>query len=266
MKTVLYYFSATGNSLQVARTLARELGHCEMVPIAKAVGSERIAVQAPRVGILFPVFAWGMPRIVEEFVSKLSFEGKPYLFAVATCVAIQGNTLREMRKALRRRGADLDAGFAVKAGRSSLMRLNALDHIVIKLDRHRLRIQTAEARMPEMVAKIEKLSGHKPETSSWTANLLGSMFHGLAVNTFRSIDNNFMVEDSCQGCGLCASLCPRSNIVIENHRPVFLHNCELCHACIQGCPGFAIRHPNFDSSLKQYRNPAVSIPDLQYKS
>lgn len=262
MKTTIFYFSATGNSLSLTRNLANELGDCEILSIANAINNQTFKITTPRVGIVFPVFAWGMPRIVEEFVSKLSFSGKPYIFAVATCVAIQGNTLNDLKKALRQKGADLNAGFAVKAGRSSLMQLNWLDNIIIKLDRQRLKIKSAEARMSEMVAKIERLAKHKPETSSWVANIFGSMFHGLAVKTFKNIDSTFVVEDSCKGCGNCVKLCPRSNIVIENNRPVFLHNCELCHACIQWCPNFAIKHPNFDKSLKQYRNKEIQMKDL----
>lgn len=262
MKTTIFYFSATGNSLSLTRNLADELGDCEIVSIAKAINNQTIKITTPRVGIVFPVFAWGMPRIVEEFVSKLSFSGKPYIFAIATCVAIQGNTLKDFKKALRLKGADLNAGFAVKAGRSSLIQLNSLDNIIIKLDRHRLKIKTAKDRMPEIVTKIERLAKHKPETSSWAANIFGSVFHGLAIKTFKNIDSAFVVEDSCKGCGNCAKLCPRSNIVIENGRPVFLHNCELCHACIQWCPNFAIKHPNFDNSLKQYSNPAIRMNDM----
>lgn len=262
METTIFNFSAAGNSLSLTKNIANKLGNCEIVPIAKVVSDETVKIKAPRIGIVFPVFAWGMPRIVEEFVGKLSFSGKPYIFAIATCVAIPGNTLNDLKKALQHKGVDLDAGFVVKAGRSSLMQLNSLDSIIIKLDRQRLSIKTVEDRLPEIIAEIEKFAKHKQETSSWAANIFGSMFHGLALKSFKSIDSKFVVEDSCNGCGNCARLCPRSNIVIENGRPVFLHNCELCHACIQWCSNFAIKHPNFDSSLKQYRNSAVSLTDM----
>lgn len=262
METTIFYFSATGNSLSLARNLANELINCELVPIAKAITKESIVVSTPRIGIVFPVFAWGMPRIVEEFVNKLTFIGKPYIFAIATCVAIQGNSLKDLRKAFRQKGADLNAGFAVKSGRSSLMRLNSLDKIIIKLDRNRLRLRPAEDRLPMITAKIEKLGVHRPETSSLAANIFGSIFHGLALKTFRSIDHSFFVEDSCSGCGNCSKICPRSNIVIEEGRPTFLHNCEFCHACIQWCPNFSIKQPNFDRSLKQYRNNSVKMSDL----
>ncbi len=264
METTIFYFSATGNSLSLTRKMANALGHCKLIPMATVVNNPRIDVTTPRVGLIFPVYAWGMPRIVEECVSKLSFSGNPYIFSVVTCVAIQGNTLFDLRKHLRRKGVELHAGFAVKAGRSSLMKMNALDIIIMRLDRHRLHIKTAEERMPELVATIGKLALHKPERSSLAATRFGSLFHGLGMKTFKQVDRTFVVEDACTGCGTCANLCPRSNIVIENGRPVFLHNCELCHACIQWCPNFAIKHRNFDDVPKQYRNDSVNVSDMIY--
>lgn len=263
METSIFYFSATGNSLSLARNLVNDMNQCELIPIANLVNQERIETNASRIGIIFPVFAWGMPRIVEEFVEKLSWTGKPYIFAIATCVAIQGNTLKDLKKCLRRKGADLHAGFAVKAGRSSLMQRNFLDNIIIKLDRQRLRLRTGESRIAEMATIIENKATHQPETSSGAANVFGSLFHGLALKSFKTGDNRFVIKDSCTGCGNCVKICPRNNIVLEHGRPTFRHNCELCHACIQWCSNFAIQHPNFDQSLKQYRNPAINLIDLQ---
>jgi flavodoxin len=34
MKTIIYYFSGTGNSLAAARKISAILGECELVPIA----------------------------------------------------------------------------------------------------------------------------------------------------------------------------------------------------------------------------------------
>lgn len=262
MKTTIYYFSATGNSLQLARSIAANLEHCELVPMARALGNEMIEPSSERIGLIFPVFAWGMPRMVNEFVSKLSLKGRPYIFAAATCVAIPGNTLRDLQKLLRQRGSDLQAGFVVKSGRSSLMKLNSLDKIIIRLDRKRKTLRNPDDRISEIVSTVRNLQRHRPETSSPAANLFGSMFHDLALKSFKTIDSAFLVNDSCEGCGHCARICPRSNIIMQNNRPVFQHNCELCHACIQWCPNFAIRHPNFDGALKQYRNPEIKMKDL----
>ncbi|HIH26887.1 MAG TPA: 4Fe-4S ferredoxin, partial [Methanoregulaceae archaeon] len=39
MKTRVYYFTGTGNSLAVAGGLCRRLGDCELVPVASAASA-----------------------------------------------------------------------------------------------------------------------------------------------------------------------------------------------------------------------------------
>lgn len=262
MKTTIFYFSATGNSLNIARNVAAELGETELVSIARLLESGSIETLSERIGFIFPVFAWGVPRIVVDFINKVNLKNKKYIFALATCVAIPGNTLAELQKLLRQKNVHLDASFAVRSGRSSLMKLNILDKIIKILDSKRKRIKTDNSRLNELVLSIKNLAKNKPETSSWSANIFGSMFHEMALKSFRYADTGFIISDSCKGCGNCEKLCPRGNIHIENGKPVFQHNCELCHACIQWCPGFAIKHPNFDPELIQYHNPAIRVNDM----
>jgi flavodoxin len=57
VKTILYYFSGTGNSLAAAKKIAAALGDCELVSIASlAKTSGDIVPQAERVGIISPVY------------------------------------------------------------------------------------------------------------------------------------------------------------------------------------------------------------------
>lgn len=262
MTTTIYHFSATGNSLKLARDIAGHLEDVRLVPIAGSLRTGATRCTTDRIGLVFPVFAWGLPRIVAEFARRLQAEGNPYVFAVATCVAIPGGTLVELRNLLRRNGIALHAGFSVSAARSSLMKLNGFDRVMIALDRKRASIRSGQERIHEIVAAIQDLKPHRPETSSPLANAIGSLVHGLALKSFRTIDSSFVVGNSCKGCGNCAKVCPRSNIEILEGRPVFRHDCEFCHACIQWCPNFAIRHPGFDDDPRQYRNPAVRIGEI----
>jgi ferredoxin len=262
MKTTILYFSATGNSYCIARTLSDHIGECQVKSISHLLNRKPYIVSTPVVGFIFPVYAWGMPRIVEEFISNLQFEGKPYIFTITSCVAIPGNTLNDVGELLQKQGQKLSAGFTISAGRSSLMQLNTLDKIIIRLDRKRKKIRNIEMRLPEIIRVVSKQAMHKPESSSYFANLFGSIFHKLAIKSFISADSSFIIRDTCTNCGRCANICPRSNIIIKEGKPDFGHNCELCHACIQWCPTFSIKHPNFDTSLKQYHNPSVKYQDM----
>ena len=57
MKTVVYYFTGTGNSLDVAEGLSRALGNCEPSRL---------------------------PALVADFAARLNPEGVSYVFAVVT--------------------------------------------------------------------------------------------------------------------------------------------------------------------------------------
>lgn len=262
MKTTLYYFSATGNSLKLARDLAAQLGACQLVAIADALARGATTSASERVGLVFPVYAWGLPRMVEEFVGRLEAPAARYTFALASCVRIPGRTLQDLGDRLEARGLRLGAGYVVRGGRSSLMRLNALDRLMIRLERSRPPPPLPEERLDDILNDIRALRVRRPETSSWLASLIGGLLHGPALKTFKTMDSKFEVGDGCTGCGTCVEVCPRANVRLAGSRPVFAHDCELCHACIQWCPRFALRHPNFDPVPRQYRNAAVRLPDL----
>ena len=85
MKTIIYYFTGTGNSLAAARSICHHLGDCELVSIASLAGTTgEITPSADRVGIVCPVYDLGLPSIVAEFVQRLDLSHAGYCFAVLT--------------------------------------------------------------------------------------------------------------------------------------------------------------------------------------
>ena len=96
MKTVIYYFSATGNSLQVARDLSLLLDDAIFVPIPASVETELLP---QNIGIVFPVHLWGVPETVLHFIEqfKRCDTGK-YFFAIATYKSQAGDPIGQLRK------------------------------------------------------------------------------------------------------------------------------------------------------------------------
>jgi flavodoxin len=73
MSTEIYYFSATGNSLVVARDIAVKMNG-KMIPIPSVMDKESITTDAGLIGIVFPVYHAvfdGMPLMIKRFVNKL---------------------------------------------------------------------------------------------------------------------------------------------------------------------------------------------------
>jgi hypothetical protein len=111
MKTVIYYFTGTGNTLAVARDLAAELGETTLVPLRRAMQAGVVTPDADTVGIAFPVHYLDMPAIVREFVCRLRFGGDPRVFGIATCGERPGGALFSLDRVLRERGSHLWAGY-----------------------------------------------------------------------------------------------------------------------------------------------------------
>ena len=105
--------------MAATRSIAAGLGEAELISIPTVMAG-RINAAAPKIGLVFPVYAWGLPRIVADFVKKLKLNKEQYVFAVATSGGTPAGTLRQLQKMLQQSGADWAAGFVVKKTFGSL--------------------------------------------------------------------------------------------------------------------------------------------------
>src|SRR5690242_6613925 len=75
--------------------------------------TDGIRITSERIGIVFPVYVYGIPLMVSRFVDRINSSGDKYFFAVATFRAQPGGALLLLSKKLRSKGLKLSAGFNV---------------------------------------------------------------------------------------------------------------------------------------------------------
>jgi ferredoxin len=216
MKTIIYYFTGTGNSLAVAKKIAAALGDCELVPIALLQDPKGEIIPAvDRVGIVCPVYDAGVPRIVAEFTGCLDLSRAGYTFAIVTMGGTGVSALHQLNGILgKRHGTKLDAAFAVKmpgnfppVGRPPAGEKKGA--ILAAADNHLA-----------MIAQIIDQGLAVPPGFSPISSLLRYFLYPPFFKNVNGMDKDFTVSDACTSCGTCAKVCPVGNITMEKERPV----------------------------------------------
>jgi len=255
----LFYFTGTGNSLQVARDLARELGNTQVVAMPEA-WRDRNTTASGCIGLVFPVYCWGMPRLVRRFAADVAIENVTYAFAVCTYAGGFGNTLIETADALDARGVRLDAGFGVKMPGNYVPMQD-----IWPQEKQQKTFAVAREKVREIAATVKNREQRAPERHWPAINWIARGVRAVMVPRLPASDVKFSVDATCNGCGVCERICPVHNIQITKGKPAWLHNCEQCLACLHWCPQRAIQFGRLTRRRGRYHHPGVTLPDMMPK-
>jgi ferredoxin/flavodoxin len=250
MENIVFYFSGTGNSLKVAKTLARELGNCEIISMGKAE-KYNITKQYDTIGFVHPVYYWGLPKKVAEFVKNTDFNNmSSYYYAIATYGGIIGNGNRQINELLDERNIILNYGGKIRMVANYIINYNIFNNITKCLSR-------ADKKLSLIISDIKNRKNNKIKKP----NKKVEQIYQNAIQTI-SLVQDYNINDNCIGCGTCKDVCPVRNIEIINKKPVFNNKCECCVACIQYCPRQAINYKDKTQKRKRYTHPEISYKEL----
>ncbi|MCK9306939.1 MAG: EFR1 family ferrodoxin [Methanoculleus sp.] len=260
MKTVIYYFTGTGNSLAAARAIAGALGDTDLVPIASLKDVPgAITPQADRIGIVCPVYDGGVPVMVAEFAERLDLARANYMFAVVTMGGMGVSALHQLNGIFKeQQNRALDAAFAV----SMPGNFPPLYHPPAGEKRDKI-LLAADKRLDEIAEAIDQGRAVPPGFAP-ISRLVKALTYGPFVKQVHGASENFTVSDACTGCGTCAKVCPAGNITLADGRPVWERQCELCCACLHFCPVEAIQlHVMLGTEGRgRYRHPELAVGDM----
>ncbi len=257
MKTVIYWFSGTGNSFHLAKAMQEGLDDVEMIPVVKALDDD--IEPSKRIGLVFPVYAWGPPAIVAKFIAKLPSDIPEYLFAAATYGGDPGSTMAITRGMLKRRGLVMNASFAVK------MVENYPPMGGPPAEEKQRKINgAAETEIAQIINRIREGASGDFVKKNLFFSLIGSMVYPIfrrALST--KSGSKFYADEKCSLCGICARICPVQNVrLLEGEKPTWGNRCEQCFACFHWCPEKAVQTGRKTVDMVRYHHPETSLNDL----
>jgi ferredoxin len=255
MKTRLYVYTGTGNSLWVARQLAAELKKAtiEFMPCPP----KAFKAQADVMGIIFPVHIWGLPGRVIQFVNHLKVKPGTFLFAVAVNAGQPAATLLQLQRLMATRTLLLSLGYSIVLP-SNYIPWGGPG----PMDAQQKRFKEAQERLKSIADAVIRQERDKVERGPLWQNILFSLMYRMSFQKVRTMDKKFWADEKCNSCGICSKVCPAANIEMIKEKPAWLHRCEQCLACLQWCPQEAIQYGEKTARNQRYHHPEVILKDM----
>jgi ferredoxin len=246
----IIYFSATGNTkraIEVIRESCVSAGiEVDSLGINEPTALIIPAVKDTETLIAFPALGFGAPNLVQKRLRSLP-EGKGAVVrALIVCGAEYkggsivrgwpGQALEQVESILKRRGYRV-ASTTFISYPSNWVQVSdppsgdKRDELLAAGDEEARKLAAAA------IAGVSELYRCGAFNRLWSS-ALNFLFRNIGR---RFLGKFFAADDSCTGCGLCASSCPVRAIAMRGGRPAWKASCEDCNRCINICPASAIQ-------------------------
>jgi ferredoxin len=276
MKLLFLYFSGTGNTDYVTRYLALKLGdtsvELEMRSIEHQPADQVSSFDLLAVG--FPVYACDSPGFFQSYLARLPPGSGRGVLAYCTKGAYAGRAVRRNLGRLAARGyVPLDGGSVTMPGTDGLALLPKGSRMArMALEKDYDHLKDADRLAGQWVKVISDLQDGSPaETlrlplpSRSSVPLSDRLWAFLYEATGDWARGRLRADQRCEGCGLCARICPVDNVGHLGGRPVFGGHCALCMRCIHACPQEAIQIGKVTVNRFRWRGPKGDFEPLRLR-
>ena len=289
---MIFYFSGTGNTKWAASKLAAATREdlISIAPYMRADDSSHnlaepfILKENERLGFVFPVHGWRVPKLVREFISKMliqreliqretsdatienkakaddKLENRPFTYCVCTAGDSIGLTIENLNEVISLNPSLQALGITeVSSSYSLIMPESYIGLPFMDVDPKEREIRKKENAAQELAVVCEEIFDRKEGITRLVKGPIPWFFTKVVGGFFEKVlitDKRFHVEkDRCVKCGICANVCPVGDIKGgHGEYPVWLHHkdCLTCFTCYHHCPHHAIEFRNQTQKKGQY--------------
>ena len=250
-KNVIFCYSGTGNCLDLAKNIAAGIGGADIIMMRRKPEITDVT-EAECVGFVFPCYGGSAPEDFMYYASLIKVSPDAYTFGISQSAAYAGTGLSRLNLIVPLRY------WRTVTHQCSCIWLFPHDLMFPKMN-----AEAAQKRSEKLADEIAQDITNRVKTEKNPPyNVLNAAENrGWPMIAARKTAQ-FRVSDACIGCGTCASLCPRRNIVIEHGKAKIGNNCAQCLGCLQYCPKNAISIGAVTDKREHYHNPNITPEDL----
>ncbi len=244
MKTIICYFSGTGNTKKVVDKYIEEFKTNGWEAVAQPIDKDCDVdfSQYDSVGIAYPIHAFNAPSNVVDFCKKMpKLEEKKQLYIIKTSgepLKINNISSAKIKNITKRKGFVLTNEYHYVMPYNMIFRhSNAMAYRMWNTAQKLIPIDCKEV----ISQKKVKLSYFPmPNSIAWIMRIehWGGRFNG----------KKYKVNDKCIHCMQCVKNCPTNNITVDKDGNFhFGKNCLMCMRCSFMCPVDAFKIGWFNS-------------------
>ena len=288
---MIFYFSGTGNTKWAAARLAAAT-HEDLIPIAPYMRADDsshniaepfILKENERLGFVFPVHGWRVPKLVREFIGRMKVQraepdatrsqtlsdisgnsasagSLPFTYCVCTAGDSIGLTIENLNQTISQNPSLQALGITeVSSSYSLIMPESYVGLPFMDVDPKEKEIWKKSKSAQELAVICEEIFDRKEGVSRLVKGPIPWFFTKVVGGFFENVlitDKRFHVEkDKCVKCGICANVCPVGDIKGgHGEYPEWLHHkdCLTCFTCYHHCPHHAIEFGNQTQKKGQY--------------
>lgn len=256
---MIIYFSATGNSQYVSKKIAKEINE-KTYSIIENKNTRKYHIHIEKdetLGVVIPTYFWGLPTIVEEYLSKLTITSEnknPYIYIITTYGTTPGYSAGYVKEHLNICGYKVNLQASIKM----------VDTWTVMFDltgKEKIKQQTIESdkEIDTIITRIKNRNQGK-----YVARKIPKFISNMAQLWYdRSRKTkNLHITKTCTGCKKCIKNCPINAITLVNNKPSWQKEyCVMCLRCLHICPTFSIQYNNKTQKHGQYINPYIKKLD-----
>ena len=288
---MIFYFSGTGNTKWAASKLASAT-HEDLISIAPYMRADDsshtlaepfILKENERLGFVFPVHGWRVPKLVREFIGRMKVQraesdaernsasaeskassaparNQPFAYCVCTAGDSIGLTIENLNEVISQNPSLQTLGITkVSSSYSLIMPESYVGLPFMDVDPKEKEIRKKSKSAQKLAVICEEIFDRKEGVNRLVKGPIPWFFTKVVGGFFENVlitDKRFHVEkDKCVKCGICANVCPVGDIKGgHGEYPEWLHHkdCLTCFTCYHHCPHHAIEFGNQTQKKGQY--------------